>query len=194
MHEIEMKARVQDRDEVGRALDRFAVRSGSLVRDDRYFGTCEADTKRIRIRTERSGSGTRYLVTYKRKELHRTDKTTIEVNDERECTVSDPAALVAFLEDTGRTVQLEKHKEVVCWTAPVELESPAPFGGSPVATFELCRVPPLGDFLEIEILSPCDDPSTVNAVHAALEALLLKCGLSPADIESRPYSLLLKGV
>ena len=139
---------------------------------------------------------TTYLVTYKRKEL-RTDEATgtaIEVNDEKECEVSSPDALIAFLTDSGYVVDLQKHKEVQDWTLPLP-ESLLPEADKQLsATFEVCTVLPLGDFLEIEVLSPVATEDVVARIHTELENLLEKVGISKSCIEKRYYSELLKAI
>ncbi len=193
MTEIELKAHVADRDALIAVLNRNAVYKRHVLRDDEYYGKSQTDKHKIRIRKESDECGTEYLVTYKRKEL-KTDETgtTIEVNDEKECTVSSPEVLTAFLKDTGYDVQLKKHKDVMDW----ELVIPA---GSLLelelkATFELCAVLTLGDFLEIEILTPDDEVQTVEKVHSKLEELLEMTGIPKSAIEKRYYSEMLRDI
>ncbi|MBQ5384876.1 MAG: hypothetical protein IIU46_10570, partial [Treponema sp.] len=138
------------------------------------------------------GKPLRTLLTYKRKELREQNKTVIEVNDEKECEISDPAVLETFLQDAGFSVVLKKHKEVMDWTFPVESGNGIPEGLS--VTFELCAVPPLGDFLEIEILSPTDEPDLVARLREKIECYLEKTGIPKEKIEPRYYSELLKGI
>lgn len=193
MTEIELKAHVKDRNALVATLNTIATYAGSVTRDDTYYKK-DGISIRIRretrsVRSEKSKTGTpsvTYLLTYKRKELRTSGEgTTIEVNDERECEISDPQPISSFLTDTGYTISLLKHKEVMDWTTPLpdsELE----------ATLELCAVPPLGDFLEIEILSPQNDRETVERHHRTLESLLDRTGIPRTDIERRYYSELLK--
>lgn len=193
MTEIELKAHVDDRNALIELLNKKAVYKGRVCRDDEYYGKSANDKHKIRIRRETTDTEQTYLVTYKRKEL-RTDQngTTIEVNDENECSVSSPDALTTFLLDTGYNVQLKKHKDVMDW----ELEVPTSEGTAQklTATFELCAVPPLGDFLEIEILSPCSDPESVAKVHTKLEELLSMTGIPKERIETRYYSEMLRAL
>lgn len=183
MTEIEIKARVCNRDDVVKKLNVFAAYKGRCIRDDTYYGLINPDgtysKKKIRIRKETSDSHKRILVTYKRKELHHKGKTVIEVNDEKECEVSDSTALEAFLKDFNFEATVKKHKEVEWWT----YEN---------ATLELCNVEHLGNFLEIEILAEGDSESLRNKTHEKLEKILLMTGLSETDVEERPYTELLQ--
>ena len=194
MTEIELKAHVEDRTTLEQKLNSFAKYKGSVIRDDTYY---KKDGISIRLRKETTDLKTDYLLTYKRKE-QRTDGTgtTIEVNDEKECTISSPEPLFAFLEDTGYSISLKKHKEVKDWSLelPDVLPEQTENNFSYTATFELCKVPPLGDFLEIEIISPVSDEKTVAAIHKKLEELLDKTGISLDKIEKRYYSEMLSEV
>lgn len=195
MTEIELKAHVDDRNALIQKLTSFATYKGAVTRDDTYYTRSkEKGSIKIRIRretrtVESNAIETTWLVTYKRKEM-RTDNTTgtsIEVNDEKESEISSPEALVAFLIDTGYFVDLQKHKEVQDWSFPLSTAH-----DHLTATFELCTVPPLGDFLEIEVLSPLSDEKTVASIHQELESLLEKSGIPKDRIENRYYSELLK--
>ncbi len=197
MYEIELKARVPDRGALLLRLQEFASFSRRIKRDDTYYripAKPGAHTRQdengaayvgIRLRTEYSenaaGSETKTLLTYKRKRTGLDNA--IEVNDERECELTDAAALSTFFEDAGVMPVLRKRKEVDVY------ECATPFG---TAALEVCTVPLLGDFLEIEILSAANDAGTVCAVQAELHILLKKAGLSRALIEPRYYSELLR--
>ena len=187
MTEVELKARVQDKDALKKRLDKIAAYRGFCTRDDTYYSRAEDIHRKIRIRKEckkdNDGEKTAYILTYKRKELKTLqDGSTSEVNDEKETVIQDPVSLELFLQDTGFSVSLKKHKEVMDWTLPLENLS---------ATFELCTVPPLGDFLEIEILVPTNSEEKIEQAQKKLQELLLLAGLNKSDIENRYYSELL---
>lgn len=196
MTEIELKAHVDKREALVQRLSAFARYEGRVVRDDEYFAPARGDRRTLRIRRERFAPGTARessccLVTYKRRSLSTDGRgTTVEVNDERECTVSDPDALLSFLADTGFVSVLRKHKDVEDWSLDLPAGSVLPCPLS--ATFELCAVPPLGDFLEIEILSPAGDDDSVAKVRASLSGLLLRAGIPASCIEERSYRELLE--
>ncbi len=197
MTEIELKAHVYDRNALVQNLKTFAHREQRIIREDEYYGKSEKDSHKIRIRHETfisedgNTSGSDYLVTYKRKEIKcGADNISIEVNDEKECTISDPAALKSFLTDTGYSIQLKKYKDVEDWST--ELCGIQIMGQNIIAMLEICNVPPLGDFIEIEILSPVSDGNTTQMLHGELLKLLDKCKIPKTDIEPRYYSELLR--
>lgn len=193
MTEVELKAHVDDRDALIKNLDSWAEYQGSVIRDDNYWGLTDRKIRSIRVRRESvDGKPLRTLLTYKRKELREQNKTVIEVNDEKECEISDPLVIETFLQDAGFSVVLKKHKEVMDWTFPVESGNGIPEGLC--VTFELCAVPPLGDFLEIEILSPTDEPDLIARLREKIEIYLEKTGIPKEKIEPRYYSELLKGI
>ncbi len=183
MLEIELKARIFDREALFSKLKTLGTFLGEIQKDDVYYGR-ENPYLRARIRTQTkiledsSGKKTKKVerfFTYKKKETR--DK--IEVNDEKECLVSDDEPLRAFFEDVGLSVVLKKQKNVSSFLVDD-------------ITAELCFVPPLGDFLELEILSKTDDEKSVNAARARLLKLLKKLEIPESDIENRYYSELLK--
>lgn len=176
MYEIELKARVDDRAAVTAALAVFATPCGEVEKHDTYYALRRQDrTISARIRRESSAAGERFLLTYKRKERRiAADGTETEVNDEKECELSAPEAAETLLADSGFSVSLTKTKRVMQWRHEDAL-------------FELCDVPPLGDFLEIELLAETDDAETVRHAQERLRALLAKTGIPADKIESRYY-------
>ena len=192
MIEIELKARVSNRLNLINVLDEKATFVQKVSRDDIYYKSPAQVANKIRIRTEKKEidgkSEESYLVTYKKKENRQgADGTITEVNEEHECSISDPKVLQLFLEDSAFTVDLTKHKDVMDWSYTFDSE-----GKTITANLELCNIPPLGDFLEIEILSPTDEEKTVKFLQTKLLEILLMVGLSKEDIETRYYSELLK--
>ncbi len=198
MTELELKARIDDRQALVKKLSSFASRGQHVIRDDDYWGKSADDRHKIRIRRESflspdgSLAKTDILVTYKRKaRIRGADGVEAEANDEKECLVSDAQALEAFLSDTGYSVQLKKHKDVEDWLA----ELPANAGGIDgrlQATLEVCTVEKLGDFLEIEILAPTEDEKVLASLQGELEILLEKSGIPKEKIENRYYSEMLR--
>jgi adenylate cyclase, class 2 len=220
MYEIELKAHVTDRNHVISVLNGKAEYAGGLDKKDTYYhfrltdGTKSPsgeDYLSCRIRRETrigpaagvpasesvctdescaAGSGvshgearTDFLFTYKRKEI-RTGNSgiPIEVNDEKECTLSEPGPVEALLADAGFTVARTKHKITQGWFLDTA-------GGN--AHIELCTVPPLGDFLEIEIMSSTQDTGCVDCARKAIEGIFTMCGIPPAAVEPRYYSEML---
>ena len=179
MTEIELKAHVDDRDSLMKKLSSFAEYRGRFIRNDEYFGLRDKDgaflKNKIRIRKEESNGSRKILLTYKHKEEHFAGGSVMEVNDEKECELSDDGALKSFLTDFGFELSLKKYKDVHLWTYTD-------------VSIELCTVPPLGDFLELEILSPEDTDEVRKQSHKKLEDLLLKCGIPSSRIENGYYS------
>ncbi len=176
MFEIELKAHVKDKNALKEKLNSFAVYKNSLVRDDQYFSK---DKIKVRLRKESNltDKTDTFILTYKQKET----LSDTEVNDEKECTLSSPDAFLSFINDAGFKIELTKHKEVESWT----------YLG---ATIELCNVPPLGDFIEIEILSSSNDTKIVETAQQKLHDILKMCDIPLSEIENRYYSQMLKDI
>ena len=189
MKEIELKAHVLDREKTRQTIETFACFQRSLLKEDTYYEMAGKEGVRLRIRRETQDDKTTYLATYKKSEAFRKGHSgETEVNEEAECTLSSPDVLISFLRDTGFNVVLQKRKETLSWKKDTDLVID---GVRLFATLELCCVPPLGDFIEIEILSPSDEPSCVEAIQKELLHLLEKCGVSSSCIERQYYSDLL---
>ncbi|MBP5174440.1 MAG: hypothetical protein ILP07_00815 [Treponema sp.] len=196
MTEIELKAHVDDRKTLTEVLDKIASYQGCLVRDDCYWGMKGKKQKKLRIRRESGwpndarSTEPRVIVTYKHKEL-RTDSNgcCIEVNDEKESSISSAVPLELFLRDSGFEVLQKKHKEVMEWTM---LLDDGDGSGKISATLELCNVPPLGDFLEIEILADDPDENQISIYQSKLEYILDMTGIPRDRIERRYYNDMLR--
>ena len=188
MFEIELKAHVQNESVVKERLNAFADFSGTFERHDKYWRkTMDNNPSQLisaRIRTEISnGKETMYL-TYKKKDIV-TDKSgiTSEKNQEYESIINDSNAIDALLSDSGFTITDKKDKYVSRW------ETSTNFGK---AALELCNIPQLGKFLEIEILSSSDDKGQTKEIQKELYALLEKSGIDKSQIENRFYSQMLR--
>lgn len=197
MYEIEIKAHVDDCESVRKKLATFATFGSKIEKRDTYYRFFFSDGKNLsgknyvsaRIRTEniteKDGCHRKeILLTYKKKETRQgADGKETEVNEENECTLSDAEPLEKLLLDTGFAVYLKKEKYAESWFAETEAGT---------AHIELCEVPPLGFFLEIEIISPTDDSQTVEKARSQLYSLIEKCGIDKSKIERRYYSELLR--
>ncbi len=209
MYEIELKAHVYNRDELICKLNADARYLGTAEKNDTYWrltafvrnGAIEANGKAgterpdkaeknaenpltVRIRTECTETAAkekkcRHLVTYKQKRRECKENVALEVNDEKEFAVSDRTEFERFLHKAGFEAVSEKHKKSMQWEKDGVL-------------IELCTVEPLGDFLEMEILSETTDENRVNEARFALEKLLKKYGIPLEQIEPMYYSELLK--
>ena len=191
-YEIELKAHVRNRDEVIKILNSAGTYLGHTEKQDDYYhfelgeGLTAPDGRSFlssRIRKETltlngKTSSTCYF-TYKRKEIKKNeDGTEIEVNEENEFTTEDASALEVFFKDLGGKIDLHKSKSVEQWTHTKNGET---------AHVELCNVPPLGDFLEIEIIKNQNDEETVRKCKKIIEEIFTDCGISLDQIEPRYY-------
>lgn len=157
--EIELKARVRDSDALRRRLGEKADYLYAFEKEDTYWNWREGQKSRgvspvpearlpsgparprLRIRNEkralpdgRTESFT--LATYKKKRL----KDGVEINDEREFSVNPVQEFEAFLVLAGLKPETAKQKRGWAFSR----------GG---ITAELLEVPPLGWFLELEIIT-----------------------------------------
>jgi adenylate cyclase class 2 len=153
----------------------------------------------LRVRREKKAGKETVLVTWKRKEK----RNGMEINDERECRVSDGTLFEELLYALGLRKKIAKRKEGWAWnisgvTAELaevsgfvirdeEAKTPdAPKGG--ISDPPEKRSPEtLGWFLELEIL----DGDGETAARRRLLDTLEKAGLGEANIENRYYSELL---
>lgn len=142
----------------------------------------------VRIRKELSKQeqniSEKIYLTYKQKELKNTsDGTKIEVNNEKECELSNSETVISILLDTGFYEYLSKSKTVEKFTYQT------PFG---ISTIEICTIPPIGDFIEIEILNDSNNESNVDNIRKEILSILEKCNIPQSQIEEKFYSQLLK--
>lgn len=188
MFEVEAKAHVADRAKVIRILNETARYLGSVHKKDCYYKNADGIKPRIRIEEPWSTgetslpnpAKTQILFTYKRKELRKTESgKVLEVNDEKECTLSSPEALDTLFTDAGFELYLQKEKFVMGWQ-------------DGKAHIELCTVPPLGNFLEIEIMSESDEDSAVEMLRRQILAIFERTGIGEEQIENRYYSDMLR--
>ena len=196
-YEIELKAHVYDRAHVSQCLNKIGSYLGHTQKSDDYYhfplpSDISAPDGRnflsARIREEKTTNGKlitdSFLFTYKKKEvLKNEDGTQIEVNDENESVITDAKAFRTFFEDLGATIDLHKEKSVDGWNVEID---------GVTAHAELCEVPPLGDFLEIEIIKEKNDEETVKKMKDIIMKIFEKCGIKKEDIESRYYRDMLK--
>jgi adenylate cyclase class 2 len=184
MYEIELKAHVYDYAAVKNTVDSFAVYYGFADKNDIYW---HIPSVTVRVRTQKftKANGTQnttHIVTYKQKELRESNvagESAIEVNDEKEFTISETEPFITLLKNLGFTLKITKHKAAHAWKHGRAL-------------IELCTVEPLGHFLEIEILSESNDEQYVAQARAEIESLLQKSGVALSNIEEQNYADLLK--
>ncbi|MDR2553029.1 MAG: class IV adenylate cyclase [Treponema sp.] len=197
--EIELKARPAGYEACRRRLEALAGGEKDFFKDDAYWFPAPScgcsgvfrnrEDLKLRIRREESGGERSILVTRKVKEK----RGEIEVNDEREFSVSDGEVFEDLLTALGFEERIRKQKQGWSWN----IEG---------ITAELCEVsgfvlaerspPPsavnnLGWFLELEILSAGGDPAEIGAARKRLLDLLEKAGIDQDRIEERYYSAML---
>ncbi|MCQ2572333.1 MAG: hypothetical protein MJ182_00375 [Treponema sp.] len=196
MFEIEIKAWCYDREKVIKNLNTFAEYICSIKKDDTYYhipSGKDGDYVSVRIRKEivkkENEVINENIFTYKKKEIRLCENgtsgkgTSIEVNNENEFTFSNPEALEILIADLGGKESLKKQKVTEVWHLETECGT---------ANIELCFVPPLGDFLEIEIVTDTNNPNVVQKIKNIEENIFLRSGISLENIENRYYSELLK--
>ena len=199
MVEIELKAHVQDVVSLATQLEQNAQFQRCCYKSDTYWKESQKQIQ-IRIREEQtlftephffqaeqwpferaaiqSADKEEILVTYKQKELR---EAAFEVNQEHEFHVDKREPLETFLQDAGFVVSIKKEKLVAAWQWDEVL-------------LELCSIPELGHFLELEILCDSDSPPVVAGAHKTLRKVLAACGIQEDAIERRYYSELLQEV
>jgi adenylate cyclase class 2 len=115
------------------------------------------------------------VVNFKRKEV----RDGMEVNDEREFSVSDAEVFAELLKRLGLEPWIRKRKIGEAWN----LDG---------ITAELSLVVGLGRFIELEILADSDDGATVAAARARLLDAVDRLGVDRSRIEGRYYTELLR--
>ena len=191
MYEIELKAHVYNKEETIKILNTFAKHVGFFQKQDTYYRLQKQNNNdfisvRIRKEQEKQEQNTfeKIYLTYKQKELKdTTDGTKIEVNNEKECELSNTETITSILLDTGFSEYLTKSKTVEKFTYQT------PYG---IATIEICTIPPIGDFIEIEILNNENAKSNVEQIKEEILSILNKCNIPQSQIENKFYSQLLK--
>ncbi|MDR2446440.1 MAG: CYTH domain-containing protein [Treponema sp.] len=195
MVEIELKARVDDPHKTKAVISSFARYIKTFDKEDVYWlpreRTSALPASGIRIRRETdyiendsciSQRIARTWVTYKTKEI----RDCIEVNNEKEFSISEDDNEKPFeelLTAFGLQLGVCKHKTGWAWLSEEE---------NPPIVIELSEVAGLGYFVELEILSECNDKKTVSAMRRRLLACLGKTGVGEDKIESRYYTDMLR--
>lgn len=177
MVEIELKAWVDDWAAVEKALHSFMEYEGPVRKDDEVWsipliqpGPRSGD---FRLRVRRQPGST--LVTVKDKSY----RNGLEINHEVEFGVSDPKAFGSLLDMMSARRLYGKSKSGKSWSSGTGLFA------------ELLKVEGLGDFLEVETMRDDGQDFDEGEIRADLVAVLARCGIPAARIESRTYSQML---
>jgi predicted adenylyl cyclase CyaB len=179
--EVELKARLRDREAAEAAVAAYAAPAGALDKRDSYWHgpdwRANRGTKGFRVRSEGKDS----VVTFKTKRV----EGGIEINREVEFGISDRSAFLEFAQRLGCEPFYDKRKTGEAFKVAASPDSPFE------ATVEIVEIGGLGDFIEIEILLESAEPGAVAAARKELLELLGRAGCAESDIESRFYSELL---
>lgn len=193
MHEIEAKAWIEHPEKTERLLRRLTGSPVHCMKIDEYWTIGE---KTLRMREETINGKATVLITQKVKTI--TD--TLESNRELECELPVTSAPVfrSILKNTGFIRSAQKEKNTKVFTPFRELFEPALLTDDPHITVELSLIPPLGSFLEIEVLYRDSDQDIFEERQRLLNAqqiintVLLVLNVPMEAIETRPYNELLR--
>jgi len=186
--ETELKAVVDDPEQLEGALSAAGNYCYRYHKQDCYWTLPSHNPGRLRIRNEEKtfpdGQSSRsVIVTYKTREMH----DGIELNNERECTVSDSAVFEEILTQLGLAPDIHKEKRGKAWKLDAENNGPSVLA-------ELSLVTRLGWYIELEIMGDTDDEQTLCRNRGRLLDLLDKLGIPRTRIEIRPYTELLRAL
>ncbi|MEX2442671.1 MAG: class IV adenylate cyclase [Alkalispirochaeta sp.] len=167
--EVELKAWVQNPDEMRERLRQLGTPHRRYVKEDRYFGVgTTPEDARYRLRFDDN----RWTCTFKQKEI----RDGIEENHETEFDVSDGEAFESFLVSLGLRCIVTKRKEGESFRVDGVLA-------------ELSHVDYVGWFVELEvILTDESQPTAISGARSALTQLFQRLGLSLESVESRSYN------
>ena len=189
--EVELKAHIDDVERMKQRLSAAGSYCRSYRKSDSYWLSPKAYISGVRVRREQGveADGTAHesaVVTVKEK----TVSGGIEVNDEREFTVSDAALFEELLGSLGMRRAMTKEKNGWAWViSPAAAQLPTTT--LPPVLAELSLVTGLGWFLEIEIVCPDNCGQVVEESRKRLLALLAELEIPTERIESRPYTEML---
>jgi adenylate cyclase class 2 len=199
--EIELKAHVGDPEALKAAISLLVPEMPpplSFEKDDCYWTAVEASSSEripqsgVRLRREsvRRPDGwaeEKVLVTYKSKEV----REGIEINDEREFTVSDGDTFGELLKRLGLEPGVRKHKQGWAWTCGNIYAELAEISGEVSGKEQGSSARNLGWFLELEILADEAGAETVAAARGELLELLERLKVGKECIEERYYAEML---
>ncbi len=174
--EIELKARIQRRDEVESRLSSFMHYIGPIDKLDEYWEVSNASSEnssgfRFRVRHELD----RITITFKEK----TFDGNVEVNHEFEFRIEGESAFKAFIEKMHAHLIYQKQKKGSGWEDGTGLIA------------EVVEVSSLGLFLEVEYISnslaTCEQQEAKSRLYKVIDL----CDIPRSALEPRPYSQLL---
>ena len=192
--EVELKARLDDFKPVKERLSTIGSYHRMYQKADSYWIRPQTAGPTLRVRQERgeNADGTAYesvMVTFKAKEIING----IEVNDEREFSVSDIALFEDLLYCLGMNKVKCKEKNGWAWIVAADAAAQGESAKQPFVLAEISLVTGLGWFLELEILLDEARREEIAESRERLLALLARLEVSEDTIESRPYTVMLGG-
>ncbi len=195
-YEIEQKAHVYNRQQVIDTLNKVATYNGTCHKTDEYYRIPLSDTSekayiscrfRQEVKEINGTKTTENIFTYKREKSiissgSNSTQDKIEVNQELESLIQNPQSFKIFIQDLGAVPGIIKQKDVLDWNYNVDGFE---------AHIELCTVPPLGDFLEIEIIAQNNTTEYVGRAKSAIQKIFTLCNIPLTQIEPKYYRDLL---
>jgi adenylate cyclase class 2 len=184
MTEIELKAHVENPEQLKIRLESLAEYAGAFEKKDAYWFPKNPGLpvlpSGVRVRREKDtdpGGKTSELVhvTYKSKEV----REGIEINDEKEFDVSRTREFEGLIGLLGLEKGIEKKKKGWAYSRGR-------------INAELCEVDGLGWFIELEILSSKKDGETLDRAREELLCFLKDLGIGKKALESRYYTEMLR--
>ncbi len=174
--EIELKARIRNREEIESRLAKFMRPVGNIDKRDEYWEVSSRDPLNpgiFRFRVRREAGHT--TITFKEK----TFDGNLEINREFEFGIDNEAAFKAFVERLQGRFVYKKQKTGTRWESETGIVA------------EVVEVAPLGLFLEVECVCNTQDGIGQEEAKCQLYEVVDWCGVSRRALEPRPYSQLL---
>ena len=174
--EIELKARIQNREDVESRLAKCMRPMGKVDKRDEYWEVSSRDplhpgTFRFRVRKEPGHT----TITFKDKSFDGD----LEINREFEFGIDNEAVFKIFVERLQGRFVYRKHKIGTRWESETGIVA------------EVVEVAPLGLFLEVECVCNTQDALAQEEAKCQLYDVLEWCGIPRRALEPRPYSQLL---
>ena len=184
--EIELKAHLNDFEPVKERLSAIGNYCRSHAKSDSYWLSTQAAAPGVRVRREHGldKDGRAYesvFVTLKNKTI----SGGIEINDEREFSVSDAILFEEMLENLGLYKVMHKEKNGWAWEILPQSATEPPI------LAEISLVKNLGWFLELEIMAEDDNNRTVTDSRRLLFSLLETLEITEECIEEKTYAQML---
>jgi len=174
--EIELKARIQNREDVESRLAKCMRLMGKIDKRDEYWEVSSKDPLhpeifRFRVRKEPGHT----TITFKDKSFDGD----IEINREFEFGIDNEAVFKIFVERLQGRFVYRKQKIGTRWESETGIVA------------EVVEVAPLGLFLEVECVCNTQDALAQEEAKCQLYDVLEWCGIPRRALEPRPYSQLL---